>query len=99
MLPMRKVGLKVLKNRLSEYVRAVAAGETVLVTDRDRVVAELVPPQEERQAHRANERFAEAVRQGWITPAPRAGAAASPATPILAFEVLMEELREDRAER
>ena len=41
---MRSVGLKVLKNRLSEYVRAAAAGETVLVTDRGQVVAELLPP-------------------------------------------------------
>ena len=41
---MRAVGLKVLKNKLSEYVRLAAEGETVLVTDRDRVVAELVPP-------------------------------------------------------
>ena len=40
---MRAVGLKVLKNRLSEYVRLAAGGETVLVTDRDRVVAELGP--------------------------------------------------------
>ena len=38
---MRVVGLKILKNKLSEYVRAAAAGETVLVTDRDRVIAEL----------------------------------------------------------
>ena len=36
---MRAVGLKILKNKLSEYVRLAASGETVLVTDRDRVVA------------------------------------------------------------
>ena len=46
---MRAVGLKVLKNKLSEYVRLAAAGETVLVTDRDRVVAELGPPVEGRR--------------------------------------------------
>ncbi len=40
---MRTVGLKILKNKLSEYVR-LAASETVLVTDRNRVVAEIVPP-------------------------------------------------------
>ena len=34
---MRAVGLKVLKNKLSEYVRLAASGETVLVTNRDRV--------------------------------------------------------------
>ena len=43
---MRSVGIKVLKNKLSEYVRLAASGETVLVTDRDRVVAELVPPRQ-----------------------------------------------------
>jgi antitoxin (DNA-binding transcriptional repressor) of toxin-antitoxin stability system len=41
---MRSVGIKLLKNKLSEYIRLAAGGETVLVTDRDRVVAELGPP-------------------------------------------------------
>ncbi|HEX6694065.1 MAG TPA: type II toxin-antitoxin system Phd/YefM family antitoxin [Longimicrobiales bacterium] len=43
---MRVVGIKALENQLSEYVRMAAAGERVLITDRDGVVAELVPPQE-----------------------------------------------------
>ena len=38
------MGLRELKNRLSEYVRKVRAGEGVLVTDRGEVVAELLPP-------------------------------------------------------
>ena len=38
------MGLRELKNRLSEYVREVRSGEGVLVTDRGEVVAELVPP-------------------------------------------------------
>jgi hypothetical protein len=37
---LRTVGLKTLQNKLSEYVRAAACGETVLITDRGRVVAE-----------------------------------------------------------
>ena len=41
---MKTVGLRELKNRLSEYVREVRSGEAVLVTDRGEVVAELVPP-------------------------------------------------------
>jgi antitoxin (DNA-binding transcriptional repressor) of toxin-antitoxin stability system len=40
---MKSVGIKQLKSRLSEYLRLVRAGETVLVTDRDEVVAELRP--------------------------------------------------------
>ncbi len=40
---MKAAGIKELKARLSEYVRAVKAGETVLVTERGEVVAELRP--------------------------------------------------------
>jgi len=38
---MRKVGLKILKNKLSEYIRPAAAGETVVVTDRGHAVAKI----------------------------------------------------------
>ncbi len=38
------VGIREMKNRLSDYVRRVRRGETILVTDRGRVVARLTPP-------------------------------------------------------
>jgi prevent-host-death family protein len=38
------VGIREMKNRLSDYVRRVRRGETILVTDRGRVVARLAPP-------------------------------------------------------
>lgn len=41
---MRSVGIRELKNRLSEYLRLVYAGEAVLITDHGRVVAEIHPP-------------------------------------------------------
>ena len=41
---MKTVGLRELKNRLAQYVREVRFGESVLVTDRGEVVAELLPP-------------------------------------------------------
>jgi prevent-host-death family protein len=41
---MKTVGVRELKNRLSEYIRQVRSGESVLVTDRGEVVAELTPP-------------------------------------------------------
>ena len=41
---MRTVGVRDLKNRLSEYLRHVRTGEAVLVTDRGEVVAELTVP-------------------------------------------------------
>jgi antitoxin (DNA-binding transcriptional repressor) of toxin-antitoxin stability system len=41
---MRKIEVRELKNRLIEYLRHARAGETVLVTRRGEVVAELAPP-------------------------------------------------------
>ena len=41
---MKTVGVRELKNRLSEYLREVRSGESVLVTDRGEVVAEIAPP-------------------------------------------------------
>lgn len=41
---MKTVGVRDLKNKLSEYLRRVRLGEGVLVTDRGQVVAELLPP-------------------------------------------------------
>jgi antitoxin (DNA-binding transcriptional repressor) of toxin-antitoxin stability system len=96
---MRSVGLKVLKNKLSEYVRLAAGGETVLVTDRDRVVAELVPPQAGRSPLLADALLADAVRKGWLIPAIIGGSGAPPRKPIMTFRELLEDLQHDREER
>ena len=95
---MRSVGLKILKNRLSEYVRLAASGETVLVTDRDRVVAELVPPERNRSPVLADALLAEAVRQGWVTPPALAAAGPPPRKPVMLFRDLLHELERDRSE-
>ena len=42
---MKSVGIKVLKDNLSKYLRMVRDGEIVLVTDRDEVIAEIQSPQ------------------------------------------------------
>ena len=97
--PMRAVGLKVLKNKLSEYVRLAQGGETILVTDRDRVVAELVPPREGRSPAVADAVLAELVRKGWVSPAARPLTGAPPRAPLIAFDELMRELAADRADR
>jgi antitoxin (DNA-binding transcriptional repressor) of toxin-antitoxin stability system len=41
---MKTVGIRELKNHLSEYLRQVRLGDSVLVTDRGEVVAEFSPP-------------------------------------------------------
>jgi len=95
---MRSVGLKALKNKLSEYVRVASGGETVLVTDRDRVVAELVPPQQGRAELLHDAELAEAVRRGWLTPPTLVGTAAPPRRPVARLDVLLAELATDRAD-
>jgi antitoxin (DNA-binding transcriptional repressor) of toxin-antitoxin stability system len=96
---MRAVGLKVLKNRLSEYVRLAASGETVLVTDRERVVAELVPPGAGREVTATDALLADAVRKGWLTPPLGAAEMSIPHRPAAKLAVLLVELDEDRADR
>jgi antitoxin (DNA-binding transcriptional repressor) of toxin-antitoxin stability system len=95
----RAVGIKTLKNKLSEYVRAAAGGETVLVTDRDRVVAELGPPQAGRAVDVSDALLAEVVRSGWLRP-PIAPSDALPARrPVAPLADLLRELDDDRSER
>lgn len=97
---MRAVGLKVLKNRLSEYVRIVASGEVVLVTDRDRVVAELVPPSAGRAETPGDAFLADAVRRGWLRPRLTTGEGATPPRmPVTSWDELEQEIERDREDR
>ncbi|MFL5800117.1 MAG: type II toxin-antitoxin system Phd/YefM family antitoxin [Actinomycetota bacterium] len=89
-----------LKNKLSEYVRMAAGGETILVTDRDRVVAELGPPDPDRQAFLADERMAQLVREGVLTPRRSIRKGPLPPTERVApLAQILAELDEDRADR
>jgi len=93
---MRTVGLKVLKNKLSEYVRLAAAGERVVITDRGQSVAEIVPPQPKTESV-----IERGIREGWIRPAVRGPDWPPKGKPVpgLTFEQLMADLAEDREDR
>ena len=101
---MKTVGIKVLKNKLSEYVRVAAAGETVQVTDRGKVVAELVPPRtvadtpeapEAPELTDAERQWAELIRQGHVTPAKNPRPKLVPAPPaIMTLEEMLRDLDE-----
>jgi prevent-host-death family protein len=93
---MHRVGLKTLKNKLSEYVRLAAEGETVVITDRGRAVAEIVPPRREPESV-----IERGVREGWIRPAKRGANWPPPSKPVpgLTFEQLMADLERDREDR
>jgi prevent-host-death family protein len=65
--PMREVGIRELKNRLSEYIRLVREGEVVMVTDRGEVVAELRQPVEGQEMLQKYPGLADLVRRGLAT--------------------------------
>ena len=97
---MRSIGIKALNSRLSEYVRLAADGETVLVTDRGRVVAEIGPPRGGRSPILSDAMLVDAVRKGWLTPAlfpgsepPHGGPPEAPLSELLG------ELEGDRSDR
>ena len=60
--PMKAVGVRALKNRLSKYLRLVRNGEEILVTDRGELIAKLRQPSP-RVALPCSA-LGEAVRQG-----------------------------------
>ncbi|MGH2749487.1 MAG: type II toxin-antitoxin system Phd/YefM family antitoxin [Actinomycetota bacterium] len=96
---MRIVGLKTLKNKLSEYVRMAAGGEVVLISDRDRIVAELTPPRETRGRAVPDAALADAVRKGVLTPSILPPGAPPTTTPVAPLEEILAELADDRADR
>jgi prevent-host-death family protein len=91
------VGLKILKNKLSEYVRLAAAGETVVITDRGRAVAEIVP----LRRHDPESFLERGVREGWLRPAKRPFQPLPPRKPIPGYmlEHLLADLDRDREDR
>lgn len=97
---MTEVGIKTLKNRLSEYVRAAAAGETVLVTDRGQVVAELIAPRVRAGAPAAEQLLGALTRQGLMTPATVSPGKRLPRRrPVTRLAELLRDLDDARAER
>ncbi len=96
---MRAVGIKELKNRLSEYVRLAASGERILVTDRDRVVAELVAPEPGRPQTASDAVLAKAARSGWLRPPVLPKGTIPERAPAAPLSDLLAELDQDRADR
>lgn len=80
---MKAVGLRELKNRLSEYIRQVRSGEGILVTDRGEVVAELSPPGAAAAEQAVPSRLVALARRGLITLGARNDSALYPALPRL----------------
>lgn len=96
---MQLVGIKALKDNLSAYIRAAAAGETVLVTDRGQVVAEIVAARATAGATSDVQRMALLAGQGVATLARRRLTGPPPHVPTASHDELMRELETDREDR
>jgi len=69
----RTVGIRELKNGLSEYVRRVRAGHGFAVTDRGQIVAELLPPRAAVADPRRRRTLAMLVQRGSLSVGARNG--------------------------
>ena len=103
-MDMKSVGVKVLKDNLSKYLRMVRDGETILVTDRNEVIAEIRQPAKGEPWGQSRFRafLEEEARRGSVTLA-MPGAVASfsklrnlprPRVPI-DLQWLLDQIRED----
>jgi antitoxin (DNA-binding transcriptional repressor) of toxin-antitoxin stability system len=94
----RTVGVKELKNRLSEYLREVRRGTRVLVTDRSTVVAEVRQPGPDTPDDSRHPRAAEWIDAGLLTPPsrPRAPLPRSPVSaPSGTARAILDALRDE----
>ncbi len=86
---MADVGIRELKQHLSEYLDRAEHGETLRVTDRGRPKAMLGPVP-------GRARIEDGIRAGWITPG--TGAPLGPVPRSHASKRVLDELVEDRGE-
>jgi prevent-host-death family protein len=76
MLHMERIGVRELRQNASVYLRRVAAGESIMVTDRGRPIAMLSPPQPDDQMSLREELIANGEligagnpgRDAWLKP-------------------------------
>lgn len=97
---MRSVSIKTLNGELSVYLRLAAAGETILITDGGRVVAELGPNRSTRMPGHADAFLVDLVRSGVVTP-PLVRSSKPPLKPppVASFDAVMRELNVNREDR
>jgi antitoxin (DNA-binding transcriptional repressor) of toxin-antitoxin stability system len=95
---MKSVGVKDLKAHLSKYLRLVKSGETVRVTEHNRVIAEIILPRESPVLSLLEKYLADGAECGKIQKALK-----EPTLPALStdgasleWQTILEDLRRDR---
>lgn len=101
---MKTVGLKAFKNNLSRYVREAAAGETIVITDRDRPVAELRAPDDDanREKYAGESAFLQDLARRGLVQLPKNKTGLPPpvaGTRTMTLEEILEDLEFSRSDR
>lgn len=97
---MKTAGIRELKNKISDYLRLVRSGESVLVTDRGEAIAEICPLGYSPLPKDMPARLVEMFRKGQLAlGAPNDAAAYPMLPPALAVPAASRLLDEERGER
>ena len=96
---MYSIGVKALKNQLSHYLRLAAEGQRILITDRNRVVAELRAPESHTPVAVGDALLADSVRNGYVRPALVSLGRPQSVPHEKKIEDILSDLDEDRTER
>lgn len=86
-----EIGIRELKEHLSEYLERAARGETLTVTDRGRAKAVLGPLP-------GGDNIARGISEGWISPASRTGPKPAAPAGVTARMSIAEMIDEDRGD-
>jgi len=76
-MTIKTVGIKKLKDNLSGYLKEAISGTVILITDRDRVIAQLHEPVVDIRSYEGKTEVSEWIRDGKLFP-PRAEKAECP---------------------
>jgi prevent-host-death family protein len=95
---MISVGVRELKNQLSQYLQYVKDGERVLVTEHNRIIAEIVEPEQQEADTEIEQKLLQLSREGEVILAKRNKSRVSlPETKeTLDWETVYNEVRSDR---
>ena len=66
---MKKVGVRDLKNQLSQYLLYVKEGETVYITEHKKIIAEISVPKERKELITIEEKLIQLSKEGEVIPA------------------------------
>ena len=92
------VGVRDLKNQLSMYLQYVKDGEKVIITEHNKIIAEINVPEKEKKLTAIEKKLLALSKDGEIIPAKRNKSCVKipKLTEKLEWEIVYEEIRADR---